>query len=366
VVWVPLVVAGCTLYELDEVPIDGGTPEQRDAVRRELARFETWTGPGRVRLREIRFVDQVSNAEDLNGRYMWPIPRIELDTGLSVFGTAQMTRHELCHALDRQEDLARSTSLLDGVVDRLEPGWPDGLYQTKREELSEAMAELCDEGPATTTLLDPECPGDPPGLGPLADWFAGTVWTGEPDLWTDDELTAWPTAPPHRVSFAPDAVAVGGSWSGDSMFYTVIRADGQDDPSAWTREWGWLDVETGDEVLPDHPSDASQIEWEAPAPLPVGLSFGPEPEVEDVWIPVVVRGEGDQAVAIVQTSLLGDGLDRLADRAILWDADAGTWSKIEACLTEVAAPFGTADAYWWLAWVDDQDLWWAPVTAASR
>src|SRR5262245_43610649 len=86
---------------LGEVPIDGGTPELRDAVRASIAFWDRAAGPGRVQLRAVHVVPP---GGETRGRYNPSTRTIEIAEDASIGSTV---RHELCHALVDQGDLRR-------------------------------------------------------------------------------------------------------------------------------------------------------------------------------------------------------------------------------------------------------------------
>jgi hypothetical protein len=98
-VWV--VLGGCASRPLDEVPIHGGTPAQERVIREAIAEFEAWIGPGRIELGRIT----VGGMSRGDGRY-WPdARRIRLAEELEDARLREVTHHELCHAVDHQENL---------------------------------------------------------------------------------------------------------------------------------------------------------------------------------------------------------------------------------------------------------------------
>ncbi|MEM6925459.1 MAG: hypothetical protein AAF602_00920 [Myxococcota bacterium] len=176
--------AGCSPPQpvgLPEVPISGGTPAQRAIVETELAAFEEWTGGGRVMLSSIR-IRRLRAV--LAGKYRVDTPRVFLDDDLGPEQLANTLRHELCHAVDWQEDLAgRPVPALDVFMDVMadaadERGLDRWFDPDEPDELRrEIFARACELGPWVAGLaqLGPDEP-----LSAALSWIADEVWTHRP------------------------------------------------------------------------------------------------------------------------------------------------------------------------------------------
>lgn len=103
-------------FSLDDVPIVGGTDDQRALVRERLAEFEADAGVGRLTLQAVVF----DSLDDPIGSFNRRTDRIELSDQLDPSVLALVLRHELCHALDFTEQLVdRPSPLFDGLADGL-------------------------------------------------------------------------------------------------------------------------------------------------------------------------------------------------------------------------------------------------------
>src|SRR5688500_15672705 len=94
---IPMWLVACATYPLSDVPIVGGTAEQREVVQRTVDHFDDAVGPGRVELHVIRIVE--SN-QDWRGRYRGASQTIDISDA-----TGSVVRHELGHALVHQQEL---------------------------------------------------------------------------------------------------------------------------------------------------------------------------------------------------------------------------------------------------------------------
>ncbi|MEQ1565256.1 MAG: hypothetical protein ABMA64_06430 [Myxococcota bacterium] len=176
--------SGCLArVSLSEVPISGGTDEQRAAIRAELARFDEWFGPGRVELAQVRMASGVPRGAA--GAYHVNTAVIEIDAAAEPPLVAAVLGHELCHALDHQEGLLSDPDeLWDRLGDELAAAWseqyvdgsPSGNARYRR---SEAFAIACQAGPVEAELVTAPCPGDPPELAEIGAWLMERVWHTE-------------------------------------------------------------------------------------------------------------------------------------------------------------------------------------------
>src|SRR5687767_4147100 len=102
-------------FDLSDVPIVGGTDEQRAVVREELEAFDRDVGPGRLRLSAVVFA---SLTDDRRGFSNGPTNRIRIEEELVPEDLGRIVRHELCHQLDRDEELlAAPVAALDAFAE---------------------------------------------------------------------------------------------------------------------------------------------------------------------------------------------------------------------------------------------------------
>jgi hypothetical protein len=249
----------------------------------------------------------------------------------------QSLRHELCHALERQEALAneeRWRELLDDVGSELfESGYlPVELAGSSRSVRSEAFARFCDLGPVLSIAHLTECPGDPPDVDRLAQMLATTTWAV--DL-GEGASVPWEGAVSHDVGTAIDELAV--EHTADPQIVQLEWTVGEDD--------GQRQVELGSGVAQEGPPlptrDVAQpLSWSLPG---------------EAWIIHGVQVEG-HAGALVRLDLhhLGLGGQRLL---LLED---GEWrTTTEVCLTAPSALFGVERV--WVARARGARVEWTPV-----
>lgn len=327
---------GCSSrLALPDVPISGGTSEQRAAAATELAEFDRWVGAGRLQIAGVEFRPLPDN---LNGRYYRAWKAVDLDETLEPDQVRLSLRHELCHALDRSDELMDDLSLFQAFGDSLydrEQGHLDS-HASRRGRRSEALAVLCESGPLGAAALSTPCPGDP-DVADLFEYVASEVWAayepptpslgtavvtaayvGEP--WTSFDIE--PTASPERV----DLTTVTGTLE------VLVQ----------------LDLATGDRILGEW-ADIGSTVVDVPDALPpegevhslVGWSTGPVAGVIDL----AVRGQGD-----------------FMERMLWYDGDRWTTVPDECmALDRAQTEFFTADDRVWYAWGDGLTVSWAPL-----
>lgn len=343
--WLLPVLGGCVSHPLDEVPIHGGTPEQQRVVRDAIAEFEGWIGPGRVELGRVTFGGIDRGA----GRY-WPdARRIRLVEELQGPALRRVVRHELCHAVDHQDDLLNAA---DPVFDRLveqvrnDDGHPlhDVVGRSRRVDRSELFAQLCENGPAWTHVVANPCPGDPAELAPAAQFIEDEVWAGEVDL-------SFEPGPTQREIGSFEA-----AWEVDQLEFlggrdeaaVLVTAYSPRDPDgaggAMSREW--RDLGTGERV----PSEVSS-RWATtldaaraalPAEQPAGLP-SPQPFDADSSDPVDSVVQGGLALVVTRRVPLYDWSTGtpLSPRVWAWDGEG--WSLVDACPSRLASVFAAPD-----------------------
>lgn len=324
---------------LPEVPIEGGTPQQRAEARQILDAFEADVGEGRVVLSEVRFGSIYGAA----GRFFRGSGRIRLDPELRGGALQRALRHELCHALDFGEGLMeRPDRTFDALVREL---FVDDVIDTDglggpRYRRSEAFARYCDVGPLAARALSVGCPGDPPEITAAAGYLARRVW-GFPE----------PPGPGLREPHA--------SWTAPAPDPEVFDALGTTDPSRIRVLYGTpeglavhtLDIDGGQRL------DGGGAALFAPdEPLPEGLAdlcpLSGDPPSGAGW-------SGGPAAARVRLGLYGVGT---APRILATDGEG--WAPIaDGCVPYgPAALFATPDRELWLAWVDERTVSWAPLS----
>lgn len=340
-----LLLSGCAQrFDLDQVPIEGGTPEQRAAVREGLARFEADAGPGRIQLKQIAF-------EPLEGwtagSYTRRSDKVEIEEELSPEGVLRVLRHELCHVLDFTEELVDQPSpLFDGLADGLSD--PDlGLLpidgmRSEREQRSEALARFCDLGPLALSALADRCPNEPAAVGDVADWLLLHIWR---DYVSPENVGSLP--PPRAEwdagprdgppkSFIIDAVA------DPAILWISVGSSDAD----WASEY--VDRETGEP-------------WDGPFPggFPAGDGVPPGlPPPEDARLGLWAGWPDGPGASIAYINLY-----HLGETQRLLASDGGPWGFVATSCVPWRRnnPFGTVDHQIWFAWLDDNFVRWAPI-----
>lgn len=257
--FVLLSLAGCqTRYDLSSVPIIGGTEEQREAVESSLSDFEREAGVGRVQLSEIVFEPL---PQPYGGEYQRVRERLVLSESQTLSNIPRMMRHELCHALDRQEGLLDSPQ---GSFDRFAEALFEGedpvfdYDKNARGRRSEAFALACERGPFGAAAMADPCEGEDDLASDLAAYVLENAWSA----YTIPE--AWPEISEPHASYETEAEP----WGAFEIEVTEI-------PTVFVLSLGYadrgveyaLDVHTGAEER----GDFSPHEIEAPWPdLPSG------------------------------------------------------------------------------------------------
>lgn len=167
-------IVGCKpRVPLSEVPITGGTKEQRDAARAELLDFEGWVGAERVRLAEVRFEDLPKE-----GQGLWDERRARVTLDEEVADLGRTLRHELCHALDSAEDLSEGRPALKSLG---APYTAADVTSAKQEAWMESFAEVCELGPVAAAIAQASsCVDDHEELLQALGYTIQEVWIGQP------------------------------------------------------------------------------------------------------------------------------------------------------------------------------------------
>ncbi len=340
-----LVAAGCGGHPLGEVPIRGGTPHQVQVVRAALADFERWVGAGRIELGPVTFRPMSGG---WTGRYQVTSRRVQLREDLEGDALRVVTHHELCHALDHQEDLlsdevAAFDALVAEVRDDAQHPLHARLEGSERSDRSEILANLCERGPAWTHLLTAPCPGDPAPLllAPAASWLEEEVWTGDVGFSRD--------AGPRTVERAGFSTGWSVDWAElrgaqDEAAVRVKAASAevtQDGGSPATAEW--RDVSTGAPV----PLEVAytwllEVGDEAVPPLPPGLPQ-PPPDDPHTSAPVDVVARDGRALVVARRVRSSDWSTAAPLATRVWAWDGATWSVLDACPSRLASVFAVPD-----------------------
>ena len=178
-----LVGTACRPVALVDVPVRGGTPEQRAAVEGELRTFAEDIAPEALELHSVR-IEAFADDDYAEGRYR--NQRVHIDETLSIVDMRFVTRHELCHALDDSWGWASSQV----------PSDPDLVAWQRRhnrvpeavdDQREETFALLCGRGPALLDAMSRRaCQRDPSFVAPAAadvlawsypGWIARDVFT---------------------------------------------------------------------------------------------------------------------------------------------------------------------------------------------
>ena len=125
--------------------------ERFDAVWAGIDAMAEWTGREEVCIDEIELVEELTDTETellINGRSGYK--GIELRAEIDASAMERVTRHELCHTLDRE--LGWPSREADGALDAFASTIGDIFYPEQNDKLGEAFAEICQEGPAIAAV----------------------------------------------------------------------------------------------------------------------------------------------------------------------------------------------------------------------
>jgi len=184
-----ILACGCaTRHDLGEVPVEGGTASQRDAVLQELDVFAEWIGPGRIELSRIEVTSTASHLDDASGFYYGPTARIQVSADLSPSEIRETLRHELCHAVDFQGNLLDGPQpVFDTLATSIDGDEDHALHdavvgRSNRTMRAELLAYVCQQAPLGTALLAKPCPDESSEYSEVAEWINDHIWTGNPDV----------------------------------------------------------------------------------------------------------------------------------------------------------------------------------------
>ena len=241
---------------LDEVPISGGTHEQRETVREAARWFDEATGHGRLTLREIVITAEPGE----NPRYAGLYHRGTVFLSDGDFGEklSSVAVHEFCHGLD--DDLGRP-SQHPSIVEASEDARPDTSFPTSPDTHNprEVFARICEAGPVGTKWLTHPCPGDSTHLRDAAAVVNDAVWRSSPDvhLRRDDVRSL------HAARVDGEIVTLGSYGLRDepaAYVYALLRPYDERLEDAGTD--GFLRVDFADHELGPSPGDGFQQDYD--------------------------------------------------------------------------------------------------------
>lgn len=192
-----LALAACRYHDLADAPIHGATAEQEAAIRAEMEAFDAAVGPGRTRIAGV-WIEELP--EGRAGQFLRARRRVELDPEDGLHRDTLV--HELCHALDADEDLWKDplmATLAEGFFD---PDYADAptdpaATRTQRSRQREAFASFCETGAVAAWAQRDRCPDDPPELEAIARFYSDRVYSA---------FDARPLEPGEVVAGAPAGI----------------------------------------------------------------------------------------------------------------------------------------------------------------
>lgn len=336
-----LVTAACRgTGPLPDTPVVGGSERQRELARLELADFDRAVGAGRLEIPEVRF-----EPRDAAGSTRLHTHAVRLDVDLDDDDVRWVLRHELCHALDFEEDLTTPRiPLLDRFADDLfaEGGFvePERVENDPRLRRSEALAAACSLGHLVAQAASTPCDDDPPVFADLADWLNERVWTG--DLPPVATWSAVPTAT-FPTSIVPDHIDVDPTADGGLLLRVRRTADGSTKLLPPTL----VDLDTG----APSPSGAYELA-DATEEEPPGL---------ESKMDVDATGWTDGPAAAWGRSDLWH-LGWSAPHLYVYDSPEAGWRAASPGCALPAQALFPADGRVWAAWAEGESVVWAPVT----
>lgn len=307
--WVLLVAFGSGCDECPPPKVSGGTETERAEVRGAISSFmDSLAEP--ICVDAVRLAPSMHNK---NGRYDSIGRRIRILEGMPPDYTQRVVWHELCHGLQRQQDVDVSDDDL---------WWLEhpGAYQGALIPL-EAFAQTCEVGAETLHLFGDICPADTHGTAVFA--LASEPFV-VPDTVVERSFTWSEVAHQTGVS--------GAEFSVTSTVDDALRVEFLDD--AGGRSVSYVDP------------------WTAelrPVGLPVSPPDPPDPPLgttSDRW-----AATDDAALLVVEAVAPNGGV---AERLVYRDA-AGT-TRV-GCVRPGEQPFA-ADGALWSAFADGDTLRW--------
>jgi len=296
-------LAGCTAdYSLLDVPIRGGTEEQRQIVRAELDRTAAWLGTDYVRLSGVR----LRALRGMWGGYHVGKRLILVDPdGLPTQYIHRVVRHEVGHAVDYQARLRQGGGHdFRSAYDLLGP--PGGsAHGDFDDENAEGFAELFELGPLVMGLAASECGPEPAPVVEHRDLFVEEVWQGL--LPASRDVVA--------VFQLPPGETLGGIQTYDGRYLDVAFSSSLD--------WAVLDLQTM--TWSDRrPGSAEQSGYYGPST--------PDPAQPGMW---TTRGEGGiAATAKADAGIFGVPDSEFPGYVVRSHATGGEWAWLDPpCMT---------------------------------
>jgi hypothetical protein len=331
-------------FPLGEVPIVGGSRDQREAVRDALLAFDAAVGPGRVQLSEVVFDSE--GAADAAGRYSTKRSRIALAPDLGPL-IPDVVRHELCHAIDHQEMLAPA---IGGALDRLIPalaeegafaatGEFEG-YPTPEDQRKETFADMCNRGPEVAALLAEACPDDPYEVSPVFAWMSDQVWSG--DTWFPPSAAALGAEVSWQAVAPVDVLHVSAGYLGGSPFFNL-----------WLGFASLVDPYTGEVVEYDPDlevgEETNDLDVHAVVPFDGGTVSS-----QEGW-------SDGPASALAEATLPHLG----TYQRIVYRPAPGPWERVADLCPDEVMDLVALDERVWYVWADDDLVSWTALTPSD-
>lgn len=321
----PLLLAAACSRPLSEAPVLGGSAEQRELARQTMSAFDRDVGVGRVELRSLRFADGA-----YAGGYSPGTREIRVAADLPVDLVPLVVRHELCHAVDYQEDLLEDRGT--PWDDQVRPLFDSGLivvdasaYPDARTRRSETFATLCGQGAFVAGLAADRCADDPDDAEVLAEWLLDVVYR---------EAEPVPPGPPMELvgrweaGFAPDRIEVAPTVDPGVVELRAGRG-GAEAAVAVELFGGSVVAGAGPGRPPASVTIASSVDEAV-------VRSGAGPAVVEETLDLVHLGTAQRLLRPV-----GDGWERIGD----------------GCVPEVSAVFAADDRAWLAESVGDTIAW---------
>ena len=355
-----VLLVGCAQRQaLDKVPIEGGTAQQRAAVIAELDRFEEWTGSGRIELTGIELREGFRAKKGHTGFYNRVTAKILLSGELSAEDIPMTLRHELCHALDGQEDLlAQKQPVFDTLAEEIRSDSKHPLHEAlgsgARTHRAEVFAYVCQQAPLGTAMLSRPCAQGSNEYRDVAMWIEANAWRGTPDVdGNPSPLGASEPIGPWMLPFEVEEVQAAGSESFDGVRLTA-RGDGGSD-------WTSISSTDGSEIplFEDLTIQAITDGYEAGGPYRA-------PDIGTFNVtstdPMEAVSDGKNTLRVVR-GLRQDSLGVHSAPQILVGAMTEPWAVVEgACPGREGSVF-IANSQLFFAWSDGPSVWWASLSA---
>lgn len=216
----PCLSVGCGCPDLADIEITDPDGVATEGMVEELSQavedFAAWTGRDAVCVGELRIQEDVAwhgGDSSPSGRLQPGRKRISIEA--SGENLREIAFHELCHALDHEEQLAwpNRASLDTSLV-------PSGSCTDDRCLVEEAFATACEAGPQQAwplaAVVEDSCGG--PAIQPIWRMLYEEVWVGFP----------YQPSPTERVPIDVDRVELGGTLPPIGASTTLLGSGGDD------------------------------------------------------------------------------------------------------------------------------------------